>query len=79
MNFKADKVAEEKDAKSKEFLLKKTKALEEDKAKAVIAKNRVERDLNQNKVVKDSKSICTDLTQRVDKQNKTEANIDLHL
>ena len=38
MNFKADKVAEEKDAKSKEFLLKKIKALEEDKAKAVIAK-----------------------------------------
>ena len=72
MKFKADKFAEDKEAKSKErFLLRKIKALEEDKAKAIIAKNRVERYLNQNKVSKDSKSSLTDIILNYKKQTKT--------
>ena len=77
MDYKAEKCAEEKEAKSKEkFLLKKIKALEEDKAKATIAKNKLERDLNQNKVPKDSKSSLTDTILHSEKETQTQANID---
>ena len=77
MEFKAVKFAEDKEAKSKEkFLLRKIKALEEDKAKATIAKNRMERDLNQNKVSKDSKTSQTDIILNDEKQTQTQANID---
>ena len=77
MDYKAEKCAEEKEAKSKEkFLLKKIKALEEDKAKATLAKNKLERDLNQNKVPKDSKSSLTDTILHSEKETQTQANID---
>ena len=77
MEFKAGKVAEERDAKTKEkTLLKKIKALEEDKAKVTIAKNKIERDLNQNKVSTDSKSSLTELLVNLEKESQTEASID---
>ena len=61
MEFKADKLAEEKDLRSKEKLLKnKIKAHEVEKAKISVHKNKLERDLNQNKVDKESTSRQTE-------------------
>ena len=69
-DYKSETVSSEKDAKSKEkILMKKIKALEEEKAKAIIAKNKSERDLTQNKVPKDSKSAFTDLISNLQLQS----------
>ena len=67
MEFKSEKVSDEKNTKSKEkVLLKKIKSLEEDKAKATIAKNKLERDL--------IKSTLINLFPNLEKQTQTEDN-----
>ena len=77
MEFKAQKVAEDKESKSKEkMLIKKIKNLEEDKAKAIIATNRIKRDLNQNKVSKDSKLSQTEFAENSAKESQTEPSTD---
>ena len=61
IEFRADKLAEEKELKSREkFLKNKFKCLEEEKAKLSLNKNAFERDINQNKVDTDSASSQTE-------------------
>ena len=61
MEFKAEKLLEEKDLKSKEKLIsKKLKAVEEIKARITIDKIKLDRDLNQNMVNRVVKSSQTD-------------------
>ena len=59
--FKAEKLAEQKDFQSKEKLLKKQiKTFEEEKAKLSVTRKKLERDFNHNKVDKESVSIQTE-------------------